>query len=347
MELAALFLLFGGSLVGLLLSGTSASADGEEITVDESGLVTGSAGDDLITVTGGELSTNVEAGAGNDTIVDLDTSTTLGIYDGGNGDDFIAVAAESGLVSGGAGDDTIGVFGTGLVGVDGDGGDDFIEAITQGIVFGGEGDDTLSDGVAPEDTAGTIFSAPGAYSGEAGDDLIYLQGLGNSEQQIVQGADGGAGDDVIIIDTRVASDLQGYENGLPPRAAGGEGADTFAIQTEDVLLQQVDEFVGQSGGGELFFDDVYRNQIAEITDFEPGVDVLTVDADAATGNGVLSEARLEEVTTGEDQSTVLTLVYENADQRTIEAQIVLLGTSGVSWSDVAFLGEQVPELAAA
>ncbi|MEL6690228.1 MAG: hypothetical protein AAFP28_07905 [Pseudomonadota bacterium] len=347
MELAALFLLFGGSLVGLLLSGTSVSAEGEEITVDESGFVSGTAGDDLITVTEGELSTSVEAGAGDDTIVDADPSTDLGIYDGGSGDDVIAVAAETGSVSGGAGNDTIAVFGTGLVGVEGGSGDDFIEAITQGIVFGGEGDDTLSDGVEIDDPTGTIFGAPGAYSGDAGDDLIHLQGLGNAEAQIVQSADGGSGDDTIVIDTRVASDLEGYQNGLAPRAAGGSGADTFVIQTEDVLLQEVDDFIALSGSEALFFDDVYRNQIAEITDFQPGVDVLTVDADAVTENGVLSEARLEEVPSGDSGSTVLTLVYENADQRTIEAQIVLLGTTGVSWSDVVFLGEQVPELAVA
>ncbi|MCH2077570.1 MAG: hypothetical protein MK180_11965 [Rhodobacteraceae bacterium] len=347
MELAALFLLFGGSLVGLLFSGASASAEADEITVDEDGVVLGTAGDDLITVGDGEVSTEVEAGAGDDTILDLDPSTDLGNYDGGSGDDIIAVAAGSGVISGGEGNDTISVLATGLVAVDAGEGDDFIEAITQGVVFGGEGNDTLSDGVEIDQPSGTLFGPAGAFSGGAGDDLIYVQGLGDASQEVVQSAVGGAGDDVIVIDTRVASDLAGYQNGLAPRVAGGEGIDMFTIQTEDVILEDVDDFIALTGGDDHFTVDVYRDQIAEIADFEPGVDVLTVDADAVTQNGVLSEARIEEVSSGADTMTVLTLVYENADQRTIEAQIVLLGTTGVSWSDVVFLGEQMPELAAA
>ena len=119
MELAALFLIFGGSLLGLIMSGASASAEGGDISVEEDGFVTGTAGDDVITVTEDELSTNVEAGAGDDTIADLDSTTDVGIYDGGSGDDFIAVTPDTGFISGGAGDDTIGLIATGLVGVEG------------------------------------------------------------------------------------------------------------------------------------------------------------------------------------------------------------------------------------
>ncbi|RCW85148.1 hypothetical protein [Paracoccus lutimaris] len=113
-------------------SDDSTPENSEGLTLDpETGTVTGTDGDDMITTEAlaspEDAYGNVNAGAGNDTVV----ADFGGEILGGAGDDILTVETiYSGLVDGGEGDDIINV-----------------EPIT-GDIFGGEGNDTVNyDGV--------------------------------------------------------------------------------------------------------------------------------------------------------------------------------------------------------
>ncbi|MGH1452505.1 MAG: calcium-binding protein [Paracoccaceae bacterium] len=140
------------------------------------------------------VNSEVDAGAGNDTIIAIGDSSVIS---GNDGDDMLTVAG-SVTILGGAGDDQI--ISDGLAG-----------AVS---IEGGEGDDVID---ATRVTLGTV-------DGGAGDDSISLSSY-NSAGQFVA-AYGGEGDDTLEIDVRTPSDFSDFDFSL----WGGEGADTFLVR---------------------------------------------------------------------------------------------------------------------
>jgi Ca2+-binding RTX toxin-like protein len=134
-----------------------------------------------------------------------------------------------------------------------DGGDTISVGDAASVVYAGEGDDTLvaGDGTtllyggSGDDTIEGGHSENSGYvlDGEAGDDTI----TGGAADEVIiggTGADtlnGGAGDDTLLIDN---NDV----------ASGGEGNDTFVLSE----------------------DEVAEDGFAKITDFETGIDMLSI-----------------------------------------------------------------------
>ncbi|WP_299628044.1 hypothetical protein [uncultured Tateyamaria sp.] len=144
--------------------------------------------------------------------------------------------------------------------------------------------------------------------------------------------------------SNLTSDLTTNPYNGPLSASGGEGSDTFKIETQDVIFEELGPVEDPA---DAYHDGVLTAEAFDIWDFEPGVDQITVDADAVTEGGVLASARLDEGTDHKgDPLTEPVLTYENDTQQSIEVVVTLEGTTGVTWQDIEFIGDQVPELAA-
>ncbi|MEO0389469.1 MAG: hypothetical protein AAF218_00870 [Pseudomonadota bacterium] len=341
--------------------------DGEDITRTEDGQVFGTQGDDTIIVDAtGQLdeTLRIEAGDGDDTISgtarafagpDGDSTTVILA---GAGDDVISLdGPEEGMVDGGDGNDTITLTNLSAASnVNGGDGDDFITASTGGdpvVVQGGDGNDTLQSGAEFPRPAVRASSGTVLLEGGDGDDEIRLVGPGEADTGYVERGAGGNGDDTIIMSSALSSVIFDFGEGqfevspdLSISASGGAGADDFIIRFQDASLTGADQpFVLPSGEqASSTSDEIVEVNAVNITDFEPGQDQLLIDSDSTTENGVLAEARLTEDTdfTGNPRTTLI-LVYENPDQNTIEATVAM-EASGVTWDDIAFIGEQMPTL---
>lgn len=242
-----------------------------------------------------------------------------GALNGEAGDDLIDVFSTGGsTMTGGAGDDTImGVMMGGEV--YGNEGDDLIEVSDYGapnlFVDGGEGDDTIDAGGYEGSTV----------LGGAGDDEIRIR-LGTHDHQ-AELISGGEGNDRIVFDGVP------FSYGAPAVAEGGAGADVFDVRTSEGF---------EPVSADLANDDVVTREIVEFPDFEPGTDMLQVEAYTQGDTHALASARMEE--TGADQTQVI-LRYESDTLAEIEV-VITLGATGVTSGDIAFVGDEVPELVA-
>lgn len=320
--------------------------DGITRTLTDGGAVTGTAGADTFTLDvdgSAAAALDLDTGDGDDTITgNVQGGAASVTITGGDGDDVINLQGpESGTIDGGTGNDTITVFDAGsTTDVLGGVGDDVLVVTTGGdpaTVRGGEGNDTLSTGADPD--ADGFFSQNIVLMGEAGDDVITLVGPGSSGAGFVEQGHGGDGNDTITMISRLPDDETLFNDARSIVASGGTGADTFVIDFEDYLVPP--QVFTDNG---LPVPDTFELAAFEIEDFEPGIDMLMIDADAATANGTMSEARLvEDTDVRGDPRTTLTLVYTNPDQPPVEATVVMVA-SGVTWNDVAFVGAQMPML---
>ncbi len=206
--------------------------------------------------------------AGDDTIEGANDSERLRGYagndviDGNRGDDRI---------NGDEGDDTI-TGGRGLDSIFGGAGNDVIDGNAEmDRLEGGAGDDTLRGG-AGEDTV----------SGGSGDDLVD----GGDDDDLLVGDEGidtllgGAGDDRMVdanvprddgpgwsvMDGGAGDDTLIFEGGST--VTGGDGADTFSL-----------------------YDDLFDDNVTQITDFDPAVDRLQLSLGVNETSG--GELRLE------------------------------------------------------
>jgi len=198
------------------------------------------ADDDGDQLAGGAGDDTLLGGAGDDWLDGLGGDDEIF---GSDGDDTLIGGAGDDTVDGGDGNDSIlGGSGRGLL-IGGDGNDTVIGGESDDILFGGQGDDTLQGGWGND----VLFAGEGndLLMGGSGNDTLVgysLDGDGND----IDGADflnGGDGDDVLIL-------------GSGDMASGGSGGDTF------VLGAWIDP-----------------EEIAQISDFEPGVDTLTIAYD--------------------------------------------------------------------
>jgi len=238
----------------------------------------------LIGVVGGDDDDDgvnrIEGTDGNDTI------------DGGDGSDFIRGLDGDDEMTGGAGADTL----LGFEGSDvliGNGGDDMLcSGDGDDFVSGNRGIDTI-EGQDGNDWIDAGYSSDQAF-GDAGEDTV----IGGRGSDVVNG---GADNDVIF-----GGILQGVpleEDELLDLASGASLADVLGTQDLEIDLREDDRmdtlrggqgddqiFVGNgdmaTGGGNadtfhLMFDDVNEpDNLAQITDYTPDEDSLTVIFDA-------------------------------------------------------------------
>ena len=270
---------------------------------------------------------SIDTGAGNDAVEVVGESLDITL---GDGDDTLDAALLETTVDGGAGDDYLDVSDD-FPGEDPE--DPDREEAAQVIaltVDGGEGDDTI-------DASGVDDAV---LNGGAGNDLIITGGgesPGGTGYNVI--ANGGEGDDVIqyLVTTPVGPvGLEDY-NG----ASGGEGADRFELTINEGADELYDETYESAISGETLtylnnsavFEDenTLRISTISITDFEPGVDTLSLDAAPLNEGYELSELTLEE--NEEGTSTDLILTYERADDITRQV-VVTLGSGGVTIDDI-------------
>lgn len=208
-------------------------------------------GDGNDTLSAGDGASALFGGAGADSLTGSDTAAT-GWLDGGHGDDVLTGGAADEVLSGGAHaggsdsaqDDDM---------IDGGGGDDLIR--------GGFGADTLIGGDG-DDVIDHLGRAEAEIGWERHDFGWHIDNDADS-------LDGGAGDDLLIMDRA-------------DTATGGSGNDTFWVYDD-----------GTSGGG-----------AAEITDFTVGQDFLRISLNPALDHG---DAALVVGPSGDGQDGVVTI----------------------------------------
>ena len=214
---------------------------------------------------GGSGADAIAGGSDGDMVMGNDGADTLS---GGAGADHLDGGADADSLDGGAGGDVLrggggGDVGTGGAGDDlliGDAGDDRLHGGTgDDRLFGQEGRDTLSGGAGDDSLDGTYLR-----DGADADDADRL--------------DGGAGDDVIAA-------------GRADVATGGEGADRFIVAGDAPAPSDAGDGPAATAAHGVRPDDPATGLDAEtladlprILDFEPGIDVLEIEApDAPEG----------------------------------------------------------------
>lgn len=272
----------------------------------------------------GAITANIDAGGGDD-IVDLarlNGGVILfgGSVEGGAGNDAISVEGDDVTLSGGDGDDTI-IGNLRSSEVNGDGGDDLLRIVTASsdstMVDGGDGNDTI-DGTGSDNIS---------LLGGAGDDLIMTEGSTPTGTGYVIASDGGEGDDTLshVVDV-FPLPIQDPAF-APARLTGGEGADMFDIQlaTDNGVYTESDDD-----------PDVFLNDAAVITDFEPGTDSLSFDLSGyLAGYSAMTGEMIEDTDAG---TTTITLRLTGGlpDQ---DIQVAVAAT-GLTWNDVTFIGAE-------
>lgn len=273
---------------------------------------------------------SINAGAGNDTLDqnggELDGEDTRFFLVNSTiharaGDDVIEAAVENSLLDGGDGNDTITAFGSFSGTITGGDGNDLLSASNSGAthlpvapltVDGGAGDDTLIGG--GENT--TLL-------GGEGDDLIIYRGFSTATT-----GDGGAGNDTLQVET-FAFDPDGRDGLID--VTGGTGSDLFELNINGFYEATTVVDVAATVALESF----------RVTDFEPSTDQLQIEIDDPADGFTLANARLENGVSGEAQ---LILRYESDALPNREISIRLVTTSEVSWSDIEFVGQNIPTL---
>ena len=245
----------------------------------------------------------------------------------------------------------------------GPGDDTLLGGLADGTFFGGPGDDVV-DAAAAE--GGFIFTPNAIIRGGDGEDYLDV-GSNNNDQSSVYG---GNGDDTLI--GQGAVDLIGGQGndrieidgillaatGYTMAVSGGDGADTIAVDTyahsNNPQTNDVTDVSGGSGADvfayTLYDDDPNDPSSATrpnepgtylmgvINDFEPGTDILRIEA-AALGDGYTFTG----ATISLGQTTELRMSFESTGSDPGKTLVVGLGNAIVTWDDVEFVGIDQPE----
>ncbi len=275
----------------------------EEITLSESGVLTGTSGDDII--------------------VEADQVSDVSRINGGDGNDNITGLAETDIFGEG-GDDTIQHNLFGFDTLDGGEGDDVITLprVSSGNVIGGDGDDAiaLNQSTNGSDWEGNSFSGGGQATIEGGEGDDTISGTLTSESvYAAPSLSGGEGSDTFEIDA-VTTDFD------------------YAFKRDDEeLFIEFDSFGNPVG--EIENPTIEGSLFARIEDFEPGVDTLEVDLrdthDLESGAHTLSSISTDESENG----TLIRFEFEAArpdepsSMYTLTSGIFLAGVSDLSLED--------------
>ena len=248
------------------------SAPGEEDPVAPQG----TDGNDLLT--GTPLDDRIAAGAGDDSVA------------GGTGDDTLLGQDGDDLLSGEAGDDSLdGSDGSDTL-VGGDGNDVTFGRLGNDLQLGGAGDDELW-GAQGEDL---LIGDQGADTmiGGVGDDVLVgvSLDLGTAPEDVV--SPGEAEEEEIDL---TVPPVLGDDTDEGDTMSGGFGDDTFLIGSDDVVEG------GEGDDAFILGDWIADDAPAQITDYEPGADVITISYDSAIENPVV------DVTGNEDGDAIVSL----------------------------------------
>jgi hypothetical protein len=225
------FTLSGGN-IGTYLAG---GLGGDIVNISGTAVIgahlTTEAGNDVVTMTGGTVTTFVDLGEDDDRF-EMSGGTVGSFISAGAGEDTIVIAGGTvnGLIAGGSERDVINLTGGTVNGaVTGDDGNDEITvdgSTVNGSVSGNAGDDVIRL------LSGTV---DGSVTGAQGADTIFLAGA-----TVTGGIDGGADDDVFNLQSgSVAGPISGSDGNdtfnvsgtvlISSYMVGGNGADTFNI----------------------------------------------------------------------------------------------------------------------
>lgn len=313
------------------------SQEGEELAFDGSETLLGTAGDDTLA---GEQDidlspTSIELGAGDDVVnLELTTAFFEGDILGGAGDDSINFGTiEASLIDGGDGNDTISGVGLGSTTITGGLGDDIITS-SSGFsspvtVDGGDGNDTLT----VTDLSEGGYNNNAYVSGGAGNDVLIYGGNFDGGAGYVISGDGGTGDDTFQVTVSAATErYSGADGGF---ATGGAGSDQFEL----TIVQTGEEFDTLYQDASLAIEE---ENVFNIRDFEPGIDSLQIDASADIFGFSMTEAQLD---TSDPDDAKLVLLYETENSDVTRVATVSLGAaSNIQWSDIEFIGGNIPTL---
>jgi Ca2+-binding RTX toxin-like protein len=259
--------------------------------------------------------------------------------DGADGDDILETDNDDVTLIGGLGDDTIEARGDDAI-IHGGEGNDMVQA-NSATVEGGAGDDSLTivggtaNGGDGNDQLNGYGEGPNLLRGEAGDDRLYVSGIGSE-------AFGGAGDDFLNVNNGTTGHGDAGNDtlqvALGGTAFGGDGDDHFtlwnqfrdsdgaAVITGGAGADTIDARVWNAGGGEA--DDFYLR----MTDFDPAEDVLQVGT-FQTGNAV-DAVELIEAPDGSHTDVRITFTPRSGGSVPGIAVIRLEGTTGMTADQV-------------
>lgn len=230
-----------------------------------SGLITGSAGDDVLFGDTGE-STNINGGAGNDTITGGSAAETI---NGGDGNDILDGNGGADTVNGDAGDDQITLGASAAQTADGGAGDDTVFAGTNlafgQTIAGGDGDDTLDIEAAVAAAAASVLS---------GFETLVLGATINQDLDVIAANNGAFTNVVLEDDDYTVSSIRSETIVLTDTLAGG--GTTLTLEDATGAADSI-EIVTQ-GNADLDFDDAITIAGVET------VNITTSDTNTATGD---------------------------------------------------------------
>lgn len=307
---------------------------GDGFRILDDGEIVGSNGNDTLSFSdlpdeatepfAGPYYDEIASGSGDD-LIDLqdpdagpalwDSPLIAETIDGGAGNDTIVANAEYGHVIGGEGDDSIHVGSGGTNGL---------------VVEADDGNDTI-DGRNVED---------GRLLGGAGDDVIITGGGGIEGTGYVVSPDGGEGDDLIRYDVVTSFEHHALTRQI---ASGGSGADVFEVSVDEGAQDfLIDPDNNTNSFVTVVDDDTWQVQTLNITDFEPGVDKLVLQADRQSDEYALASVRLEDSEDrGGNPITNVIMSYEHDTDVTREVAVIL-HAAGVDWTDIEIEYEGQP-----
>jgi hypothetical protein len=293
---------------------------------------TGTGSDDRFVLIEGErlpsdgTAISISGGAGDDTFDllnptgEADTLNSPFLFsealvDGGAGNDTINVAAPDSTVSGGDGDDRINVVVAGNTFITGDAGDDYIfgDQVNDPVTIqGGTGNDTID---------ATDISNVAAF-GDEGNDQIMVTGrdlLGTGYSTFASGGDGE--DTLSLPDEAFRSDPRFMPIGL----RGDAGNDIFELTFNEG--REIDVPLDATPPASVF--------VAELLDFEPGIDAILIEPQVMNDAFEITQARLDENATA--GTTELIISYQSETEIDREVRVIINAT-GISFDDISLVG---------
>ena len=293
---------------------------------------TGTDGDDRFVLIEGErlpsdgTAISISGGAGDDTFDllnptgDADTLNSPFLFsealvDGGAGNDTISVAAPDSTVSGGDGDDRINVVVAGNTFITGDAGDDYIfgDQVNDPVTIqGGTGNDTID---------ATDMSNVAAF-GDEGNDQIMVTGrdlLGTGYSTF---ASGGDGDDTLSLEGEA---FRSDSRFVPIGLRGDAGNDVFELTFNEG--REIDVPLDATPPASVY--------VAELLDFEPGIDVIVIEPQVMNDAFEITQARLDE--DADAGTTDLIISYQSETEIDREVRVIINAT-GISFDDISFVG---------
>lgn len=238
--------LFDGDEQGNVTNPGGDNADFSEIEAIRTG-----SGDDTIDASADTVGTDVDSGAGDDTIT------------GGAGDDTLAAGAGEDTVDGGEGADSVaGGDGDDLINLTGIFGDDTIVGGEAGETNG----DTVSGSTLTEDVIVT-------FDGDEQGDFVSQDGNGSANFEEIEAVETGLGDDTVdaTLDTLGTTIITNEGEDV---IIGGAGDDSIDAGDDDdtITFGQNDTALGGDGADEFIIQPT-TDAMTVIGDFDPSTNV--------------------------------------------------------------------------